>query len=526
MPLTPHRGRARTAARTAARSRTRTVPRTLARTVSLAGACVLAALAALVALAGPATAHAELVSSTPQDRSVIDTEPHQVTLDFSEAITLRLSSVTVIGPTGHRVDNGPLHTVGSGSTHIAVPLAPDPGGRGTYVLTWRVTTSDDGHTTSGALTFSVGAPTVPASSAAGGGLPGGGSSDPVTDAVLDTAVWLGLAGLALLIGFAAVRLYCLPAGLAGADTDGAAFPDDDTDDPAGPEPSVARTDEDAGHGSHPVAAVRWPAALGWTVLLVGTVLQLFVYGPATQGSSVTHAFDRSLLSASLSTHVGHTLVARIMLLAVVAVAGEAILRHRRAGTVAAAALALLLALTWSEISHAPSGSMAPLAVLVTTLHVTSMAVWAGGMATLAVLLTRGADADLDTAAARFSRLALYAVCLLAATGLYQAYREVGSISALTGTHYGKLLLTKTGEFVLVLAIAAFTRTRLHRRRADTTSWTLRRSVLLELAGVTGVLIVTVMLISTAPAHGTHGAGSPTAVPPVTVLPYGPAAKKW
>ncbi|MFC1431833.1 copper resistance CopC/CopD family protein [Streptacidiphilus sp. N1-3] len=453
----------------------------------LTAAIVLAfalALGGQLALAGPAAAHADLVSSSPSDGAVLASEPARVTLLFSEEVTLRLSSVKVVGPDGRRVDSGTPQAAGSGEDGLTVGLTADQQ-QGTFVLDWLATAADDGHATSGTLTFSVGAPSRAAAAT------GFAAPDRVTDAVLDLAIWAGLAGLALLVGCAAIRLHCLPA--------------------------VTDAGTDAGADAPFAADLRWPATLGWAALLAGTLVQLFSYGPSTQRESLAHIMDRSLLSATLSTHEGHTLVARIILLALIAAVGEIVLR-RVAGVVsvvAATVLTLALAATWSEISHASSGSLVPLALAVTTLHVTAMAVWAGGLFTIAVLLTRATRAeraapaprrtradvgpDLGSTTARFSRLALCSVAVLAATGLYQAFREVGSFAALTGTPYGRLLLVKTAVFLLVIAIAAWSRTLVSRAR-ERSSVALRRSILFELAGVTAVLVVTVLLIGNAPAR--------------------------
>ncbi|MER5641227.1 copper resistance protein CopC [Kitasatospora sp. NPDC002227] len=435
------------------------------------------ALAALLLPAGSASAHADLLSATPADGAVLTAVPPQVTLRFSEQITLRLSSLKMIGPDGRRIDRGAPHS--PDGTSLTVALAPDDH-PGTFVLDWLVTAADDGHATSGALLFSVGAPGRPAVT---------GPFTPhnrLTDAVLDAAVWLGLAGLALLIGTTAVRRCCLPPRHAVA--------------PGRPAPG--RTGPGAtGYGAtaHVAACrpdLRRPAALGWGAVLAGALVQLFVHGPATQGLSLAHVADRSLLAATLATHEGYALSARILLLAVVAAFGEPLLRPAW-GPPAAAAPALALAATWSATSHATTGPLVPLALAATTLHVACMALWAGGLyAVLSLLRSGGDDAELTAATARFSLLALAAVTVLAVTGLYQALREAGSPAQLADTPYGRLLLLKTGLVVLVLAVAA--RSATARRRSATA---LRRSVLLELLGVTAVLVVTILLIGTAPARG-------------------------
>ncbi|GAA1990811.1 copper resistance CopC/CopD family protein [Kitasatospora viridis] len=428
---------------------------------------LLAALLAVVALlgtAGPAAAHAGLVTATPSDGAVLADEPRQVRMEFSEPVTLRLSSIRVIAPDGRRVDAGPPLAAG---TTLTVPLAPG-GPQGTYVIDWRVSAVDDGHTTAGAVVFSVGAPSRNAAL-------GGAGEDRLTDAVQDLAVWLGLAGLASLVGCAAIRLCCLP-----------------VDAPPG------------------AADLRWPLSAGWSALLAGTVLQLFAYGPATQGESLAHLADRSLLSATLASHQGQMLVARILLLALIAAVGAVVLRRGPVGTVSAALLTLLLALTWAQTSHAADGSLVPLALAVTTVHVAAMAVWAGGLLTLVALAARGVE--LPAIAGRFSRLALGAVALLAVTGGYQAVREVSGPAALTGTAYGRLLLAKACVLAVVLAAAALTRRRLAARAS-----TPGRALLVELGGVTLILVLTVLLLATAPARPSGGTvGGPEATPAATV----------
>lgn len=218
MPLTPGPG-ARTPGRASPGARTpgrATTARKVARVLALAAAL---AFTAILALPGTVAAHADLVASSPSDRAVVVGEPHQLTLVFSERVTLALSSVTVIAPSGHRVDRTISAVAGSGGERIRVQLAREEPGHGTFVATWRATAADDGHTTSGAVTFSVGAPGGTARAAGGTG--GTGGQNRLTDAVLDVAIWLGFAGLAGMVGFAAVRLYCLPesGGGGGGDAD-------------------------------------------------------------------------------------------------------------------------------------------------------------------------------------------------------------------------------------------------------------------------------------------------------------------
>lgn len=86
------------------------------------------------------------------------------------------------------------------------------------------------------------------------------------------------------------------------------------------------------------------------------------------------------------------------------------------------------------------------------LHLLAVAGWLGGLAALLVALHRTPDVT-DDAVRRFSRVAFGSVLVLAATGLYQSWRQVGSWSALTGTRYGQLLLVKVALVAVLVGVA-------------------------------------------------------------------------
>lgn len=415
---------------------------------------------ALLVGAGVASAHADLVSSSPAQGALLAAEPSQVTLNYSEEVTLRLSSISVVAPDGRKVAAGAPRYGGSGQDSLVVALAPDAS-KGTYVVDWQATAADDGHATSGFVTFSVGARgqiTTPVQAS---------TRDGLTNVLVDVALWLGFAGLALMVGDTAIRVL-------------------------GRAPDLPDLPELPG---------RWIAPTGWALTLAATLLQLLLAGPYARGEAPTHAFDRSLLSAELATPEGHALMARLVLLAVAAAFGTA-LRAWAGGVWFSTLLTLALAVTWSMTSHAASGSLVPLALAVTAVHVTSMAVWVGGLGSLVVLLRHTGDdtqADRAELCRRFSRLALIAVTALAASGLYQAWREVGGISALTGTGYGRLLIVKVLIVAAVLTAAARSRSLVRRRFAERPA-PLRTSIMIELGGAAAVLVVTVLLLAADPAR--------------------------
>jgi copper transport protein len=157
---------------------------------------------------------------------------------------------------------------------------------------------------------------------------------------------------------------------------------------------------------------------------------------------------------------------------------------------------------------------------VDTAHLAAMSVWLGGLAVLlAALLTRAAPPPTEAATAltRFSPLAVGCVATLVLTGVYQAWRGVGSIDALAGSSYGRLLLFKVVGIGILLWLGALSNSAVRRGYANGTTVLrrgraardaahqeqraragLRRSVGLETATAVAVLAVTSLLVSTPP----------------------------
>ncbi len=229
---------------------------------------------------------------------------------------------------------------------------------------------------------------------------------------------------------------------------------------------------------------------------------------------------------------------------------------------AGALLALALSATWAGADHASVGIQVWLALPFGMLHLIAMALWLGGLATLLVGLRHGLGLD---AVDRFSKVAFGSVAVLAVTGVYQAWRGLGSWSALVDTEYGRLLLIKIGCVAAMLGVAWISRSwvaRLRtsgerekdadqepaeqpaavsagaddpvrqaqlarqqaaRRSADRdrgftpTRAGLRRSVLVEAAVAVAVLVVTTMLTNSPPGRVAQAVGTGTAQP-VTSTP--------
>src|SRR6266704_3024895 len=136
--------------------------------------------------------------------------PPAVTLSFSEAPDLGLSSVHVLDTAGRALERGRPEPVPGRSLALRVPLGGLPAG--TYTVSWKVVSRVDGHTTGGAYVFGVGVPPV---------APPGARQVMTTraDAPSPVAVagrWSFYWGLALLVGAVVVAAGGLAAMVAGA----------------------------------------------------------------------------------------------------------------------------------------------------------------------------------------------------------------------------------------------------------------------------------------------------------------------
>ncbi len=395
------------------------------------GLVVLALACGLVALlAAPASAHADLLESTPAPAAVLDTPPTEVKLNFTEAVEAKGGAVRVFDDGGTRVDDGGAET--SGST-VRMPL-PDIGD-GAYVVTWRVTSADS-HPVSGAFTFQVGQARAGATSREVTGLADrllaeqGG--DQVVGAVYGVARFTVFAGLALLIGGAFFSFAIWP--------------------------PARRT-----------RAARRVVQVGWLATFVATLAGLLVYGPYAEGLGLGEALNSTLLGDTLSVRFGQVWLARLVLLLLAVpllvrpfardADAEAPPRPTRTPWVcAAAAVGVALAATPGISGHAVSGDWVTAAVTADTIHVLAMALWLGGLVVLAVVgLARNPSFSARDALEPFSRMALGCVLALVATGAFQTWRQVGSLDALRATDYGRILVVKLVLIAAVIVFAAFSR---------------------------------------------------------------------
>jgi copper transport protein len=423
---------------------------------------------------------------------VVQSEPAEVVLTFNENIRAVPEKTRVTGPDGKRADAGKSFTQ---DHDLHIPLTTG-GPKGTYLVSYRVISADS-HPISGGFTYSFGQVTSTPSDAASQPV----NTDPVVSSALSAARYLGYAGLVLLIGPALVLFALWPRRL----------------------------------------STRGPARLTMIAVLtltVSTILELYLQVPYTSGSGLfgaTSAATREVLNTPFAA--AH--LVRLGVLASVTV----LLRPLIAGRAGKVDQTLLIILgvvglaTWPISGH-PSASPVPtLTVVADVAHLASMSVWLGGLVMLfAYLLPKANDRELSAILPVWSGWAMFAVTVLVLAGTAQALVEIGTVSALTGTTYGQLVLVKVALLAIVLVVAAFSRRIVNRHFALTAQArtegleddvedeeeheedlvpikrNLRRGVILEVAIAAIVLGVTSVLVQTTPARSAEAAQNSPAEP--------------
>ena len=394
-------------------------------------ALAVLALAGSVMLLGasPAFAHAELVESDPAPGAVLTKSPPTITLQFTETVRAENGGVRVFDADAGRVDRGGVEVSGR-TVRMPVPKLDN----GSYVVTWRVL-SGDAHPIQGAFTFQVGEGGGPGATSRqvtglANRLLGAQGGDKVVGAAYGVVRGLVFAGLALLIGGTAFAVAISPR---------------------------SRTSK----------RTRAIVGLGWGVTFVASIAGLLLYGPYVSGLGMGEAFSTSLLGDTFGERLGQIWLARIFMLGVAVPLLLALFRRTDAEArrlpawwlPLGAVVAVTLAATPGLSGHAVSGDWVSAAVIADTLHVLAMCVWLGGIVVLAAVTLRRSNPieQLRGAVPRFSHVALGCIGMLAATGAFQTWRQVGSLDALRSTDYGRILTVKLVLFAAIVVFAAFSR---------------------------------------------------------------------
>ena len=361
-------------------------------------------------------------------------------------ILVVFDDVVRVGPGNEAVRNG------AGSILAGAPLAQGKTlalplrsnlGDGDYSVRWSII-SDDGHEEQGVLAFAVGSAPPPVPTLRAGGRVG-------FTVVLTR--WLFFSGLLMAAGLALFDVVVW----------------------------------------RPVARRGLPT--GWIAIGLAAVF--------VSASALVHQTH-----AGASTRFGLVIVISAGVAAAGATAAAVATVDRTAAPFALVlALALLPAPTLA--GHSLDAGRSWVDAPIDFLHVLAVAFWLGGLAALAVIVPRVKVARglAGAAARRFSRLALVAVLLIAATGVGRALAELWSVSQLWTTGYGRALVVKTALFGVLVVLGWLSRSRLAAGYAR-----LRASVASELVVLLGLLVAVGVLTALPPGRTLRAVQAAKAAP--------------
>lgn len=456
----------------AGRSRTRVVRR-------LGLAAALALLGTLL-VAAPASAHATLIGTDPTEGQVLPVAPATATFTFDEPVRSSDDGVHLFDATGTELDAD----AGTKDTKLVVEL-PDDLADGTYVVAWRVVSSD-GHPIAGALTFSVGAPSENMAKTIGVA-----SESPrsvrVALGIVQALTYLGVFGACGLVVFAVLLL-----------------------------PRTGGVEQVRARLGRLAVRSAWVAVgAGFATVVVTALYQQAEGFSALFGDSPFEVPGGDDLLSWALTSSGVAVAVLGLRRATTGPAAPAYAERAALGGVVLALAALGL------VGHTRAYPPLWLMLVTDLTHVAAGAVWFGGLVGLVISLRRLSDRPRLAAEVlgRFSGLAAWLLLGVALTGSVLGWRILKSWDNLVGSDFGRVLLVKIGLVALVALVAAWNRYRLMPAvLADTgfadrgaAAGRMRRVVRVEALLLVGVLGLTGFLVDRTPVEDTGPIALPGAL---------------
>jgi copper transport protein len=435
----------------------------------------------LVSGASPSPAvvrHATLVSSEPAADSVMPAGLRQFRLVFSEPITADLSGASLLTGDGRTIA---LTTSGDPRDGHAL-VAPVPAlAAGTYRIAWRIV-SADGHPVKGSLAFRVVEPIVsdsaprppepasvpvPAATTSGDGVAG----PSIAEAPLIAALLRG-AGVGTLMALAGLLAFStwFPSGSGSAPRD------------------------------HRLIAAL---AVGAPLLLAAHLVAWMINVAPSRG------LDTDSAMTTLATTLGRIELLRVALAVSALLAVLLARRERLALFFAAAALVVS-----GAIGH--SAAIVPVvSIPAKALHLLGAALWLGGLLWLA-LANRDDPAEFTRAASRVSAVALWAVVVVAVSGVVQTLLFLPNLADVVRSAYGLGVLAKVAGLGVLVVFGAHHRYRVLPKITCTADCVhMSRSVGREVAVMVVVVLLGGLLAyippppAPLPPASTSAMGSPT-----------------
>ncbi len=480
----------------------------------LAGGIALAA-AVLIVGAQPAMAHAELVSSTPAEGSIVEETPTVIVLEFSEATEPAGDPIRLVDQDGEQIPATVLQT-----SETVIEIYPDqelePESHG---VVWSVKAGDQ-HPITGVVAFGIAEPSETATNDAAV-VPSAPTTrttaespdtDPVVAAIeIESARsvvgdllgpigrWIALMGTLIGIGSLAFAATALTGSR--REVRNAAY----WVRRSGVAVLLGTVVEVAAavmviNGS--AFAALWPPNVWdvvWSTFGVAILLRLAGGIAMTTGMGL---IDVAGTSEPAPTGVRRT-EPHSSVLTVEAPTVASIYRLDLSHSVVAATGTAAVALSYLFDGHTVTASPGLLVKASDLVHVVGAGVWLGGVLMLSWVLTDryrgGVPLQAGALAVRFSRIAGMALGAVGAAGLILTWAILDAPSELISTPWGRLLLLKVAVVAIAASIGAYNHRyvvpQLELNGGDTkANDELRRTMRIEGFALVAVVAVTAVLV--------------------------------
>ncbi len=468
----------------------------------------IAVLLLVVGVVAPVYAHANLIRSDPPPNSVLPANPRQVILYFTEQVEPKLSGAEVYDSAGKKVDTG--YSVNSTDATILIVSLP-PLQSGVYTVSWHAISAVDGHHTSGSFSFGVGNVTVPVQNT--------NSVEYTFPSPLEVVErWLNLLGDVMFLGGSVFALIVWNPTLLRAGTN---LPD--------------RCERKI--SSHFSRLLR----LSGIIAMGATILLLIVEAMAAAASPSLADITTATYTILTSTRLGEYWIFRLTTVLAAIAASILLLKPKepsKRGWGLILIVGLVLSLSTSLTSHnaAATDYFPVINLLSDWIHLVAVGAWVGGLVYLLIAIT-SLSAIRDQKAKpvaelirRFSSVAIICVGAIGITGIYNLVLEVGSLTALFATPYGRILLVKLAIFAPMIVFGALNQfvfydrimeshvktKRISQRRSTHWLGRFRLSIRTEMTLGIVLLLVVGLLTASAPV-GQTPASAPTYQPPPFIL---------
>jgi len=407
-------------------------------------ALVIVALLTVLAPAQLASAHAILLTSEPAPSAVLDQSPTEIALFFNELVDTVFGRIRILDSSGDVIQTVKPIRDASNKSIVRAPISVlEPG---TYVVVWRVASADS-HPVQGSFAFQIGNTSTDVSALNNGQV----LERHGLASLFDVIRWVTYLGVVLLIG---------GIGLLQA----------------------VRTDR---------LSPRSTLALmgGWAFAALGTLEGLIAYGPHISGYKIYKAVDLSLLSETLTTQYGKMQLLRLMLLGIIG-ALIAVIQFRGTWWWKFGAWASLvgITLTLSLAGHPVATNPVAVSVGLDMLHMLAISLWVGPLLIIVYDRNMWLATDESTSAPSlrwFSRTAGFAVPVIVATGVIQAWLMMDGFGQILESRYGRTLIVKACLVIVLIALGAVSRVAMQQKR----SGSLRQSMGIEV--LFGIIILTI-----------------------------------